>query len=68
MERAPVKYKRIDSAIHNLGHSFMGGTNYFDDDHVMYDVRRIVRQPPHELGSISPPVRSGRHASILIGS
>jgi hypothetical protein len=61
MERAPVKYKRIDSAIHSLGHSFMGGTNYFDDDHVMYDVRSIVRQPPHELwinfstGEIRPP-------------
>jgi hypothetical protein len=44
-----VKYKRIDSAIHNFGHSFMSGMNYVDDDHVMYEVAAAVRQPPHEL-------------------
>ena len=39
----------------------MGGTNYFEDDHVMYDVRNIARQPPHELwinfstGEVGPP-------------
>jgi hypothetical protein len=55
-----VKYKNIDSAIHNLGHSFMSGMNYFDDDHVMYEVEGIVRKEPHEVwinfstGDISP--------------
>ena len=44
-----MKYKRIDSAIHNLGHSFMSGMNYVDDDHVMYDVAAAVRRAPHEL-------------------
>ena len=44
-----MKYKNIDSAIHNLGHSFMSGMNYVDNDHVMYEVRAIVRKEPHEL-------------------
>jgi hypothetical protein len=44
-----VKYKRIDSAIHNFGRSFMSGMNYIDDDHVMYDVAAAVRRAPHEL-------------------
>src|SRR5215203_6981918 len=44
-----MKYKNIDSAIHNFGHSFMSGMNYVDDDHVMYEVRALVKQPPHEL-------------------
>jgi|SRR5688500_14551597 len=62
-----VKYKNIDSAIHNLGHSFMSGMNYCDGDHVMYEVRAIVRKEPHELwinfstGEIEPKsVKSDR--------
>jgi len=34
-----MKYKNIDSALHNFGHSFMSGMNYVDDDHVMYEVQ-----------------------------
>ncbi len=55
-----MKYKNIDSAIHNLGHSFMSGMNYFDDDHVMYEVQALVRRKPHEVwinfstGEITP--------------
>jgi hypothetical protein len=60
-ERPQVKYKNIDSAIHSLGHSFMSGINYFDDDHVMHEVHALVRREPHELwinfstGEILPP-------------
>ena len=63
-----MKYKNIDSAIHNLGHSFMSGMNYFDDDHLMHEVREIVRHEPHELwinlstGEIEP--KSGRTARL----
>jgi hypothetical protein len=59
-----VKYKNIDSAIHNLGHSFMSGTNYVDDDHVMYEVQALARQPPNEVwinfstGEVRPEVES----------
>lgn len=55
-----MKYKNIDSAIHNFGHSFMSGMNFVDDDHVMYEVEAVVRKEPHELwinfstGEISP--------------
>jgi hypothetical protein len=41
-----MKYKNIDSALHNLGHSFVGGTNYVDDGHVLYDVRELARSDP----------------------
>jgi hypothetical protein len=37
-----MKYKNIDSALHNFGQSFMSGMNYFDGDHVMYDVFKSV--------------------------
>jgi hypothetical protein len=66
-----VKYKNIDSAIHNLGHSFMSGMNYFDDDHVMYEVEALVRKEPHEVsinfstGDISP---KGEYSKRLLKS
>lgn len=66
-----MKYKNIDSAIHNLGHSFMSGMNYFDDDHVMYEVEALVRKEPHELwinfstGEISP---GGKYSQRLLKS
>ena len=66
-----MKYKNIDSAIHNLGHSFMGGTNYVDDDHVMYEVQALVRREPHEVwinfstGEIQPP---GEYSASLLKS
>lgn len=66
-----MKYKNIDSAIHNLGHSFMSGMNYFDDDHVMYDVQALVRREPHEVwinfstGEITP---KGAHSKRLLKS
>ena len=44
-----MKYKNINSAIHNLGHSFMSGMNYFDSDHVMYEVHALASREkwPH---------------------
>ena len=39
-----MKYKNIDSALHNFGDSFMGGLNYFDNDHVMYDVYKMAEK------------------------
>ena len=66
-----VKYKNIDSAIHNFGHSFMSGMNYFDDDHVMYEVEALVRKEPHEVwinfsnGDISP---KGEYSGRLLKS
>lgn len=38
----------------------MSGMNYFDDDHIMYEVKALVRKEPHEVwinfstGDISP--------------
>lgn len=66
-----MKYKNIDSAIHNLGHSFMSGMNYFEGDHVMYEVEALVRREPHEVwinfstGDISP---RGEYSSRLLKS
>ena len=66
-----VKYKNIKSAIHNFGHSFMSGMNYFDDDHVMYEVEALVRKEPHEVwinfstGDISP---KGEYSGRLLKS
>jgi len=37
-----VKYKNIYAAIHNLGHSFVGLTNYVDDGYVVDDLINIV--------------------------
>lgn len=39
----PMKYKNIDSALHNFGQSFLSGMNYFENDHVMYDVFNVAR-------------------------
>ena len=36
-----MKYKNILSAIHNLGHSFTSGMNYFDGDHIIYELSKI---------------------------
>lgn len=37
-----MKYKNIYAAIHNLGHSFVGLTNYIDDGYVVDDLIDIV--------------------------
>ena len=66
-----MKYKNIDSAIHNLGHSFMSGMNYFDDNNVMYEVEALIRKKPHEVsinfstGDISP---RGEYSQRLLKS
>ena len=39
-----MKYKNINSALHNFGQSFMSGMNYFEGDHVMYDVIQMARK------------------------
>jgi hypothetical protein len=66
-----VKYKNIDNAIHNLGHSFMSAMNYFDDDYVMDEVHALVRREPHEVwinfstGEVLP---SGEHSARFLKS
>jgi hypothetical protein len=37
-----MKYKNICAAIHNLGHSFVGLTNYVDDGYVVDDLWGII--------------------------
>jgi hypothetical protein len=44
-----MKYKNIDSALHNFGQSFVSLANYLDGDYVVDDVYEAVRHPPHEL-------------------
>jgi len=36
-----MKYKNINSAIHNVGHSFVSGMNYVDGEHVVIELRNI---------------------------
>jgi hypothetical protein len=68
---AALKYKNIDSALHNFGQSFMSLMNYLDDGYVVDDVLQIVKAPPHELsinfstGEVSPP---GDHPVRLLRS
>lgn len=43
-------YKRIESAIHNLAHSFMSLMNYVDDQYVIDMLPKLVRETPgHEI-------------------
>ncbi len=37
-----MKYKNIYAAIHNLGHSFLGLTNYVDDGYVIDELSDIA--------------------------
>ena len=66
-----MKYKNIDSALHNFGQSFMSLMNYMDDGYVVDDVLQIVKAPPHEFsinfstGEINPP---GEHTARLLRS
>lgn len=66
-----MKYKNINSAIHNLGHSFMSGMNYFDSDHVMYEVHALASREPFEViinfstGEIKP---TGEYSPRLLKS
>lgn len=39
-----MKYKNINSAIHNFGHSFASYENYVDDDFIIYELRNIRRK------------------------
>jgi hypothetical protein len=39
-----LKYKNINSAIHNFGHSFTSLMNYVDDDYVIDELTHIHRQ------------------------
>ena len=38
-----MKYRRIDGALHNLGHSFVSYTNYVDDGFVIDDLIAALR-------------------------
>jgi hypothetical protein len=42
-ECSGVKYKRIKSAIHNMGASFLGLTNYWDNGYVVDDLEATHR-------------------------
>lgn len=48
-----MKYKNIDSALHNFGQSFLSVMNYFEDDHVMYDVFNVATSLRGEVFSIN---------------
>ena len=39
-----MKYKNINSAIHNFGHSFASYENYVDDEFVLYEMKNIRRK------------------------
>jgi hypothetical protein len=39
-----MKYKNINSAIHNFGHSFSSYENYVDEDFVIDELRNIHRK------------------------
>ena len=39
-----MKYKNIHSALHNYVHSFKGGTNYFEDVHILEIITNEVRK------------------------
>lgn len=38
-----MKYRILKSVAHNFSHSFMSYENYFDEDYVVEDLLRIVR-------------------------
>ena len=38
-----MKYRILKSVAHNFSHSFVSYMNYFDDDYVVEDLLRIVR-------------------------
>ena len=62
-----MKYKRIKSALHNLGDSFLGLTNYFHDFQVLPELDELVRANPDGVsinlstGTIDPDAGSARH-------
>jgi len=39
-----MKYRILKSVAHNFSHSFVSYRNYFDDDYVIEDLLRIVRE------------------------
>lgn len=39
-----MKYKNINSAIHNFGHSFVSDMNYIDDDFIINELKKIHRK------------------------
>jgi len=41
VEKPPMKYKNIYSAIHNFGHSFTSLMNYVDNDYVIDELENI---------------------------
>jgi len=46
-----MKYRILKSVAHNFSHSFVSYMNYFDDDYVIEDLLRIVRNA--ESGRVS---------------
>ena len=39
-----MKYKNINSAIHNFGHSFVSDMNYVDDDFIINELNKIHKK------------------------
>lgn len=62
-----MKYKRIKSALHNLGDSFLGLTNYFHDFQVLDELNELVRKNPAGVtvnlsaGTITPDPGAAKH-------
>lgn len=47
-----MRYKVLKSIAHNFSRSFVSGTNYVDDGHVVDDLRQLARQAGGERISI----------------
>lgn len=47
-----MKYKNIDSALHNFGHSFVSLMNYVDDVYVIDLLRHMATEAPTQQISI----------------
>ena len=60
-----VKYKNIDSALHNFGHSFISLMNYVDDEYVGDLLLQLAKADPSNSvtinfssGAVLPPTAS----------
>lgn len=67
-----MKYKNIDNAIHNLGHSFMSGMNWVDGAHIKDDINELARKEPDGVwinfstGVIKPAAANTRRIKMSV--
>jgi hypothetical protein len=67
-----VKYKNIDNAIHNLGHSFMSGINWVDGAHIKDDINELARKESDGVwinfstGEIKPAAANTRRIKLSV--